>query len=528
MQQIAEQLNISYSAVRNYLKKFNIKKYKQFDISKECLTELYINQGLSANSIAAKLGVSATPILQFLKLYKLTRPGRNIINWNEFDQKIIEDYQNGISARSIGKKYNLDPSKLKINMHKIKKLDATVIDLYNKEKWTTGQIADKYKTNPGTVRQWLRQHGIQIDLNRGADIRCWKLFRDTGFRNSSQRHLTNKTLKIISNREEFIDFVHNLQDKTSANIANKLNVDVTLIYRRIDEWNLKNIIENKPKQSKEEKGIIEYIKSFYNGQIIESATKVLTPNYHGPQIDIYLPQKKLGIEYNGCVWHSLKSSAHYTPREKTNLAIKKGIRLIHIYDYEWLNYTDTFKNFLYDLIKTDKKHLIRSQEVLEINKEEFDKFCRNYHLFGNNGHSQIFYGIKNKDELVAVAGFSKARSKKYDWEWRRSCVKFRYFANFNIRELFLKKFAETHDGILVAYQQMDRFPIGTYEKSGFIKGMWRNGVVTVNSRTLKYRRHSFHPLPGLTKKETLKKRGFDLEVPTAGTIAWTVDLNNLK
>lgn len=55
---------------------------------------------------------------------------------------------------------------------------------------------------------------------------------------------------------------------------------------------------------------------------------------NGQELDFYIPSKKLAIEFNGNYWHSdLKKEKKYH-FNKSKLADSKGIRLIHIWEYE--------------------------------------------------------------------------------------------------------------------------------------------------------------------------------------------------
>lgn len=57
----------------------------------------------------------------------------------------------------------------------------------------------------------------------------------------------------------------------------------------------------------------------------------------GFEIDIYLPEFKVGIEYNGMYWHSeQKGIDKFYHLDKTILAENEGIFLIHIFEVEWL------------------------------------------------------------------------------------------------------------------------------------------------------------------------------------------------
>ena len=44
---------------------------------------------------------------------------------------------------------------------------------------------------------------------------------------------------------------------------------------------------------------MEFIKSIYSDEIIENSRTIISPK----ELDIYIPQKNLAIEYDGLYWH---------------------------------------------------------------------------------------------------------------------------------------------------------------------------------------------------------------------------------
>ena len=100
----------------------------------------------------------------------------------------------------------------------------------------------------------------------------------------------------------------------------------------------------------------------------------------GKEIDIFIPDLKLGIEYNGLYWHSEKQGKgkwyHYDKMMECN---KKGIKLIQIFEDEYLNNKynlvlekDTVKVILKE--KTDDKPV--SSEATEIESASNDVFFK--------------------------------------------------------------------------------------------------------------------------------------------------------
>lgn len=123
------------------------------------------------------------------------------------------------------------------------------------------------------------------------------------------------------------------QDWLSLNLpkiyANKQNCFISNQYIPIIE---QYASENHSKSySKAEKEIVSFIQGFYSGIIIENTRKVITPQ----ELDIYLPDLNLAIEYNGINWHSITTGMSKDYHLNKSLRCRNlGIRLIHIYEFE--------------------------------------------------------------------------------------------------------------------------------------------------------------------------------------------------
>lgn len=78
--------------------------------------------------------------------------------------------------------------------------------------------------------------------------------------------------------------------------------------------------------------VVDYINTIYDGIIETHNRKIL----NGKELDIYLPDLNLAIEFNGLYWHSelhKDKSYHY---DKWKLCKDKDITLIQIYEDEWV------------------------------------------------------------------------------------------------------------------------------------------------------------------------------------------------
>lgn len=97
--------------------------------------------------------------------------------------------------------------------------------------------------------------------------------------------------------------------------------------------------------------IFNLIKDNYSGEIVLQTRKVL-PSGH--ELDIYIPEKKIAIEYNGLYWHSVENGRN---KEYHILKSKEceeiGIHLIHVFENEWKENKDEISSFILDIIKNE-------------------------------------------------------------------------------------------------------------------------------------------------------------------------------
>ena len=148
------------------------------------------------------------------------------------------------------------------------------------------------------------------------------------------------------------------------------------------------------------------------------------------ELDIVIPEKKIAIEFNGIYWHSekIKHDPNYH-LNKTLACEEKGYRLIHIWEYDWIN--PIKQNILKEKIKAilcvdQTKIYARKCIIKEINSKIKNEFLNLNHIQGED-KSKIKLGLFYNEELVAVMTFGKPRfNKKYEYELIRYATKSRF------------------------------------------------------------------------------------------------------
>ena len=90
-----------------------------------------------------------------------------------------------------------------------------------------------------------------------------------------------------------------------------------------------------------EEEIYQYLKEIVPNEEIRRRDK---KTLNGMELDIYIPSKNVAIEYDGIRWHSEEFGKDRNYHlSKTDLCLKKGVYLIHVFEDEWLNDSDEIK-----------------------------------------------------------------------------------------------------------------------------------------------------------------------------------------
>jgi len=166
-------------------------------------------------------------------------------------------------------------------------------------------------------------------------------------------------------------------------------------------------------RSIKEDELFRWAKSIYSGEIIQSYRD-------GLEIDIYLPDLKLGFEFNGLFWHCQNFKEKNYHIEKTKFFGNKGIRIIHIWEDDWDNRRDIIESQVKNWLGISKNKIgARSCEVIQL--DSVSKFLNKNHIQGSD-KSPIKLGLQFGGEIVSVMTFNnlEGRNKMAEGEWNLS------------------------------------------------------------------------------------------------------------
>lgn len=309
------------------------------------------------------------------------------------------------------------------------------------------------------------------------------------FEKEVQNH--NSNIKILSKYKSARDYVQ----AKCKDCKHKWNVWADSLVRGVGCPVCNATIGNIKGKSSGEKSLFKFIKKYFP-DAVSSNRKEIYPQ----ELDIYIPSKNFAIEFNGLYWHSDLYKDRNYHMDKFKACLKKGIKLISIYEDDWYNKRKVVKRTIKHILGISKTRTYARKLKLKI----YPKLTEKLKLFYTRNHIQSFpyYGgitltLKKEKDIYAAMTFSSIKSirgtikRKNEWELTRFACKgavvgaaSRLFINF-IRNFKVKK--------ILSYSDNDLFDGKLYGVLGFknianVKPDYK--VVFPNSFSRKHKSHS--------------------------------------
>jgi hypothetical protein len=218
--------------------------------------------------------------------------------------------------------------------------------------------------------------------------------------------------------------------------------------------------------SKGEKEVSDWVKN-QGFTIRTNARNIISPL----ELDIYIPEKNLAIEYCGLYWHSeLIGKDKDYHLNKQLLCNKQGITLITIFEDEWILNPEIVKSRLSNLLGiTNNKIYARKCIIKEISSRECNLFLKENHLQGS-GRSNIRLGAFYDNKLISVMTFNKSnisRKNTTEWEIDRFCSE-KNTSVIGIASKLFKYFIKTYNPpSIITYADRRWSNESFYESIGF-------------------------------------------------------------
>jgi len=309
-----------------------------------------------------------------------------------------------------------------------------------KKIWEEGRASDKQKNSIGQRSKNAAKNGNHFNIGkiheRSDEYRnklsiALKNYYKIHKRNinyelwhSSIKHKIAKTRKFntfikFSKNLESWAILYKIENSNAFLTCNKCNSTIIVQSQTIRKHNYESTLCHKcfpifRGSSKLEQEVLYYLENDLNINVIQHNRTILSG---GLELDFFIQDKNIAIEFNGLYWHSdlanYDSGRHLLKHE---LCEQQNIMLIQIFEHEWINKQDLVKGRLKSKLGLGKKIPARKCIIKEISFLEKKLFLDNNHIQGD-AISAFQYGLFYQETLVAVMTFSKPRfSKKYDFE----------------------------------------------------------------------------------------------------------------
>lgn len=228
----------------------------------------------------------------------------------------------------------------------------------------------------------------------------------------NQKHISQEAL-IKLNDKDWLFEQHHKNKRLLQDIATTLSVHPSTVGYKMKQFEI---------------DIINYTTSSYENEIIaflqnfDIEFKTNVRNVISPyELDIFLEKDNLAIEINGLYWHSEVFKDKNYHKNKYDLCKNKNIKLLQIFEDEWLKNKEIIKkNILYLLKVYSEPVYARKCNIRIIGITEKKNFLELHHIQGN-GAGSINFGLEYENKIVACITFIKQNNEFILNRYATSC-----------------------------------------------------------------------------------------------------------
>lgn len=213
--------------------------------------------------------------------------------------------------------------------------------------------------------------------------------------------------------------------------------------------------------------LVEFVRTL-EPSALDNVRSVIPPK----ELDVYVPEKRVAIEFNGLYWHSdyhNNLDPHQYHLNKTERCEELGLRLIHVFHDEWVNKRAIVESIITRALGCDPQRVLygRKCTIRAIDAVTCNTFLNENHIQGED-RSSVRYGLFHNDELVGVMTFGSSRfDKQYQWECHRLAFKIGTAVVGGSARLFNRFIVDRDPESIVSYSDRRFFTGAVYSELGF-------------------------------------------------------------
>lgn len=224
----------------------------------------------------------------------------------------------------------------------------------------------------------------------------------------------------------------------------------------------------------------------------------------GKEIDILLPDLKVGVEYCGVFWHGEKHKDKEYHQKKTLDAMAAGIKLLTIFEDEWLSQREKVEARLKLEVSTVERVYARKTRVEEISWTAARAFLEVFHLQGAGRPGKAHHALVSDRGVVAVAVWGADRFGTGEaLELYRFCSRGDLVVVGGLSKLVAHAEKTLKPRKLLSYADLRWGTGAAYANAGFVQdGVTPPGYTWCRSDGARRSRHSFqkHKLKDVLKE----------------------------
>jgi hypothetical protein len=335
-----------------------------------------------------------------------------------------------------------------------------------------------------------------------------------GRANGAQLHYTDEAYAFLTDKSRFQDELNN---NNVMSICEKYGILRPTLYKWHHRHGL-DILKTRIKSSYEEE--IAKILTDLNITFIRNYNKLCHPR----QVDFYIPDHALAIEFNGLYWHSeisgKKDKTYHA--SKAELCKENGIQLLTIFEDEWINRHETIINHvkhlcgITDTVVGARKVIITTESM----NNEIRNFLNDHHIQGKASMVSYVLAGRVDGRLVAAMTLHSCAVGTGEYDINRFCTDtkasypglFSKFLKYIERNLPTVSFLTTIADLRWSHGDV-------YFKSGFsligcIKPDYHYTDYQKREHKFTYRKNNIRKkfnidITGKTEKELMESLGYD-------------------
>ena len=136
--------------------------------------------------------------------------------------------------------------------------------------------------------------------------------------------------------------------------------------------------------SKHEDDIADCISTFYSGELVRNSRDTISPY----ELDLYYPEKKIAVEFNGDYWHSEDFKSKDYHYNKFKKCFESDIILVNIFESSWNSKKEDILSYLKDLfngisnnLSVVNSNLMNNNYPIPSMKLDLSKYIEDYYIF---------------------------------------------------------------------------------------------------------------------------------------------------